>query len=250
MKKETQYKIVVLSAEKSNIISNLLFAGRLFLNDKEVLRCGNIQPEHLYILGLNENLKINDKILYKNTHIYTVLEFDAVGVICENDFKATFNEINKIVATTNYSLNIPLIDEEFVKEYVNLQGELKINNIEYYVNENKYFVGYLTSEEQISMKWWNNLSLERKNMYGFMYFEEIKNSNRTLDTLSAYDINVIYNEKNNSDKEIINYIFDKPNQKQFKKFDETLFKSYVEKFQTEDLYQMISILKEITEKTW
>jgi hypothetical protein len=132
------YELILLPSNKKNFILDDILkcynADRDFIFNKIVLADitdvnyakkvieGMWKPQYLYIIDKNKkpinkddwHINIKDFEVYQN-HKTTIKELN-------NDF----NNCYLIVATNNPELkNIPLINKEFIENYVNLQGNIK-----------------------------------------------------------------------------------------------------------------------------
>lgn len=90
------------------------------------------------------------------------------------------------------------------------------------------------STRELALKWWSSLKYPtNKEYFVDKYFK-----NRHFTSLTGREIEEIWRKETQegSDREIIEHVFPdlKPNQKQFKKFNPELFKSYINKFSDED----------------
>ena len=105
----------------------------------------------------------------------------------------------------------------------------------------------LLSIREQALAWWNKLSLEEKfyKVIPWLKNQDINVAERHPNTLTGREIEEIWRKetKDGSDREIIEHVFEsKPNQKQFKQFDESLFKAYIDKFSNEDKLKMLAKL--------
>ena len=108
-----------------------------------------------------------------------------------------------------------------------------------------------TSTRETAIAWFKSLSMKQQSI-------AIKNSNiackedRSIDSLTGREIEEIWRKetKAGSDREIIEEVFPdlKPNQKQFKEFDKSLFLSYINKFSDEDKVTAFEVLFENSKK--
>ena len=119
-------KLVMLPTEKASVIGigstlmpthnyNLAYAEKPFKVD-------SIKSQHLYITS-NEEIKEGDWFIHNNK-IYNASNFNTnSSSVWSNEFpKGIYSVIqehcSKIIATTDSSLNLPLISNEFVKLFV------------------------------------------------------------------------------------------------------------------------------------
>ena len=98
-----------------------------------------------------------------------------------------------------------------------------------------------TSIRQKALAWWDNLPVwgnPSKEYYIGLYYSD--------DTVTDERIEEIWRKENKIDEDLdIWYNAHKPNQKQFKQFDESLFRAYIDKFSDEDLYKAHNILTKL-----
>jgi hypothetical protein len=127
---------------------------------------------------------------------------------------------------------------------------MKTKETSKYPEETYGFASELSTREQ-AIVWWNNLPVwgnPSKNYYMGLYYsddtvtaeriEKIWRKETQEQQYSIYDSSM----KNTEDCGKITVRESKPNQKQFKQFDESLFRAYVDKFSNEDKLQALTIL--------
>lgn len=99
------------------------------------------------------------------------------------------------------------------------------------------------STREQAIAWWKQLTDGRRNYFiGYHLFQF-----RDQDSLTGREIEEIWMKETQNN--IVNWdenpetiLKDKPNQKQFKQFDESLFKAYVDKFSDEDKVAALRVL--------
>jgi hypothetical protein len=114
-----------------------------------------------------------------------------------------------------------------------------------------------TLTRQKALAWWNNLPVwgnPSKEYYIGLYYSD--------DTITPERIEEIWLKETNPTTQVVRQAMKevshevrspkcvrdglvKPNQKQFKQFDESLFRAYINKFSDEDLYKAHNILTEL-----
>jgi hypothetical protein len=127
---EKRCNVVMLPSEKATELGKGLSSGDLFIkkNISQVdINQGFIQYQHLFFTS-DRDINIGDTILHKGKYVYKVRGKDPSGYICTDSIKPLFHEAIKIEASTDLSLNLPVIERKFIKEYVAEKG--KINNVE------------------------------------------------------------------------------------------------------------------------
>ncbi|XAI97291.1 hypothetical protein [Leptolyngbya phage Lbo-JY46] len=94
---------------------------------------------------------------------------------------------------------------------------------------------------QKAMSWWNDLSLEEKfyKVIPWLKKQNLGASDRHPSSLTGREIEQIWLKETT---DLIAESVYKPNQKQFKTFNESLFKAYIDKFSDADLYKAHNIL--------
>ena len=105
------------------------------------------------------------------------------------------------------------------------------------------------STRRKAMVWWNSLNFQlRQELTDNLSYEQGK-FQRTSQSLTGREIEEIYNKEVLEPKRQkewqesqVNCRYTKPNAKEFKQFDESLFKAYIDKFSTEDLYKALKII--------
>jgi hypothetical protein len=104
-----------------------------------------------------------------------------------------------------------------------------------------------TSTRHQALVWWNNLNTGDKEAYCLSYRLN-KYSERSINyhSLTSREIEEIWLKEmqNISEERTIEQHSYKTNQKQFKQFDESLFKAYISKFSDEDKYEMLRVIAE------
>lgn len=105
-----------------------------------------------------------------------------------------------------------------------------------------------TSTREQALAWWNQWSLTIKDQYSEKHFKM-----RPAFSLTGREIEEIWRKETQNSidkpqsKEIKKALEIKYNQKQYKQFDESLFKAYISKFSDEDkLKAFICILNELS----
>jgi hypothetical protein len=98
-----------------------------------------------------------------------------------------------------------------------------------------------TSTHEKHLIWWNNLpsiGIPSKEYYMGLYYSD--------DTVTDDKIKRIWEQQVEKLHQIrkIYEGYEKPNQKQFKQFDESLFQAYISKFSDEDKYEMLRVIAE------
>lgn len=159
-------KVVMLPTEKTiNCIVIQYFRNKekyLQYFDSEVLReypfegyteyeAECLVPQHLYIISNDE---IKEGIFYLNLISNEILKSDF-------DINYEQNHYKKIIASTDKSLNLPLISEGFIKKYVELQG--KIDKVMVEFEEISVFPGYVEGEGFPKSYRENQLKLRKDN---------------------------------------------------------------------------------------
>lgn len=82
------------------------------------------EPQHIYFVSATDEIKENDLAFGERWSKPIQNIYGPIGsVIGSKDYIA--DNFKKIVATTDTSLNIPLIPEQFVKDYVTAQGNIR-----------------------------------------------------------------------------------------------------------------------------
>lgn len=107
-----------------------------------------------------------------------------------------------------------------------------------------------TSTREIALTWWNNLPFNSSNTTiskQHFYDKYFVNGNmftpaQNYSPLTPIEIEEIWKIELPLEERENYYGIYKPNQKQFKQFDESLFKAYIDKFSDEDLYKAHNIL--------
>lgn len=79
---------------------------------------GQSANQHLYIIDTEAKIEEGDWY-----------ELNGKVLQLTEDDSHIHNQAKKIIATTDKSLNLPLINEEFVKEYVEKQGKIEIGKV-------------------------------------------------------------------------------------------------------------------------
>lgn len=105
------------------------------------------------------------------------------------------------------------------------------------------------STRRKAMVWWNSLNFQlRQELTDNLSYEQGK-FQRTSQSLTGREIEEIYNKEVLEPKRQkewqesqVNCRYTKPNAKEFKQFDESLFRAYIDKFSTEDLYKALKII--------
>lgn len=105
------------------------------------------------------------------------------------------------------------------------------------------------STREKALAWWKDLKNENKIKFSKKYYPYLSGSTTLL---NQYEIELIWLKETQEDysdvaeaaKKLSNTIEElrKPNQKQFKQFDESLFKAYIDKFSNEDKIEMFEVL--------
>lgn len=103
--------------------------GDLLININPSVTVSNekFEAQHLYILS-DDKIKMGDWVInnfdYDNPVLFIAdLDFFNVGI-----------EANKVIASTNSSLGLPMIPEWFIKEYVAKQGKIDEVEVVCYMN--------------------------------------------------------------------------------------------------------------------
>ena len=112
------------------------------------------------------------------------------------------------------------------------------------------------STRRLALKWWSDESnlLNRTTLFD-RYFSNTATKDKMFTVANNYkeltgrEIEEIYNKEVLEPKRQkewqesqVNCRYTKPNAKEFKQFDESLFKAYIDKFSTEDLYKALKII--------
>ena len=112
------------------------------------------------------------------------------------------------------------------------------------------------STRRLALKWWSDESnlLNRTALFD-RYFSNTATKDKMFTVANNYkeltgrEIEEIYNKEVLEPKRQkewqesqVNCWYTKPNAKEFKQFDESLFKAYIDKFSTEDLYKALKII--------
>lgn len=118
--------------------------------------------------------------------------------------------------------------------YVQINGDLSFMNKE-------------TSTRELASKWWNNLPYGKKNALSLKILRFKAGSTATDEMIekiwrkeTQWEKESHHNDEDLTDSQIESLI--KPNQKQFKEFNETLFKAYIDKFSSEDKLKILNTL--------
>lgn len=131
-------QVIMLPTNKSNLAlfsnsddyDNKIVDKLQFFKDEVESLEYNLKPQHLYFTS-NEEIKEGDKFIWKsqmygNTEIYTFKEDVGYGIkIAEGYIVNHSGNCGKVIATTDKSLNLPLIPQSFIEEYVKKNGEIK-----------------------------------------------------------------------------------------------------------------------------
>lgn len=110
----------------------------------------------------------------------------------------------------------------------------------------------LKSKREQALAWWNNLEgLEQRRTFLKYHdpFDRTQNSltNSEIEEIWKNEVQVVELRNAEHNSEYLDK--PKPNQKQFKQFDESLFKAYIDKFSDEDKFKcLILILNELSEE--
>lgn len=113
-------------------------------------------------------------------------------------------------------------------------------NTSIFGNSNKEIIEFPIegkSTRQQAIAWWNSLTLFQRSYFKDLHFD----SQRSLSTLTGREIEDIW-LKETAEKGITITDISKQNQKQFKKFDESLFRAYINKFSDEDKVAALRVL--------
>jgi hypothetical protein len=128
-------KVVMLPTEEAIINGIILdpIEHELHICHEQKFPYMVLKPQHLYLvseptkeqrrIGIEE-IKEGDYIIYKNKFIDKVTGYDVIGPFGTWDRKYQSFECYKVEATTDPSLNLPLIPQSFVEEYVSKQGKI------------------------------------------------------------------------------------------------------------------------------
>lgn len=94
-----------------------------------------------------------------------------------------------------------------------------------------------TSTREQASKWFGSKSYLEQHKLSDKYFESRNPSLLTIEQVEEiYDKEVLEPKRQEEWQESqVNYRYTKPNAKEFKQFDESLFKAYIDKFSTRDL---------------
>lgn len=102
-----------------------------------------------------------------------------------------------------------------------------------------------STTRQQAMAWWNHI--EYKNLIASKYTDITLG--RTHENLTGREIEEIWKKETQynveNDPVLLKDMGYKPNQKQFKQFDESLFKAYIDKFSDEDKIRCFDYLSKI-----
>ena len=106
------------------------------------------------------------------------------------------------------------------------------------------------STREQAITWWDSLSDISIQMPSKSHLCKVYHGDmRIHKSLTGREIEEIYNKEVLEPKRQkewqesqVNCRYTKPNAKEFKQFDESLFKAYIDKFSTEDLYKALKII--------
>jgi hypothetical protein len=106
-----------------------------------------------------------------------------------------------------------------------------------------------TSTREKALTWWNSIKSKRKKqLLCQSYRFSVGLQGTSFHSLTGREIEEIWRKEtayiDPSDIEAAYKMQVKPNQKQFKEFNESLFKAYINKFDDEDKYEMLRLLAE------
>lgn len=136
--KNEKYKIVIIPTENiTNILKSDKEKNLSYVPNGESFGYTN---QHLYIVDNSEKYIPEYSTILRPDN---VIIKRITGLAYEGYINSESYATKKIIASTDPSLGLPLIDEEFIREYVKLQGDVEIEDIEYHKSENKYFIGYI-----------------------------------------------------------------------------------------------------------
>lgn len=97
-----------------------------------------------------------------------------------------------------------------------------------------------TSTREQALAWWDNLPTwwgnPSKEYYIGLYYSDDKVTPERIEEIWKKEIEEVFTDL-------------KPNQKQFKQFDESLFKAYIDKFSDQDLHRALILIGEKLCKT-
>lgn len=137
MKKTVQVIMLPTTVYSSEIqppiVSNF---GKLSIINNPAYYDREREYQHLHFTS-NEEIKEGDKFIWKsqmygNTEIYTFKEDIGYGIrIAEGYIVNHSGNFGKVIATTDKSLNLPLIPQSFIEEYVKNKGEIKEVDVEF-----------------------------------------------------------------------------------------------------------------------
>lgn len=120
-------KVIMLRNEKAKI--HLVMDKELILCDIECNKSPQHDPQHLYILS-DDEIKEGDWVIANGTP-YQVLD------ILDNSYKTKLcwvSNVNKIISSTDKSLNLPYPSESFVNKYIekyNKNEKIDVVMVEY-----------------------------------------------------------------------------------------------------------------------
>lgn len=97
-----------------------------------------------------------------------------------------------------------------------------------------------TSTRELALAWWNSLTSFQTSYFKDLHFDSQKSlfiTDREIEEIWRKETQTEIISEPHIDKygDLRYNKFEKPNQKQFKQFDESLFKAYIDKFSTKDL---------------
>lgn len=155
-----KFPIVMLPTEKaSRIIKD--YNNKLILNSNNVQNLrDNYTFQHLYILS-NDPIKEGDLVynilsgLGKVTEIDKASDFLGVKYLSEqHEVEEDFDNVKKIISSTDKSLGLPLIPESYLPIYIKAYNEGKqIAEVELEINEStKYNLDELKEREYMGLK--------------------------------------------------------------------------------------------------
>lgn len=161
-------KVICLPVPKEQLKEPEEYLGYLFRGENGVYSIINdiedliksigwfgVIPQNLYIVNTEAEIKEGDWFIY--------FFGDSLEVVkCESLKEGNPNHkrnCKKIIATTNPELQLPLINPEFVEEYVNQQGKIDEVDVEFELHEvPKAFVVWKNKEETLEEAALNYLS--------------------------------------------------------------------------------------------
>ena len=157
MESKMKVKVVMLATEKSKIYRH--DEGFLWCSTTlEYKKTTHASPQHLYFLS-NEEIQVGDYYcaigMRTDKHGINLCDTERLKEICNTMSFTT----KKVVATTDTSLNLPLIPQEFIQEYVESNGNIDEVFVEFKIVADDFINGKET--EGRGTIWKNELAISK-----------------------------------------------------------------------------------------